>query len=101
MAEFSNVRRRLLGAVFLTLAAGMLIAGQTGLRARLQEQPRMFVYYWSACFLFTGLTLMTALWDLRAVRRRSRQERAELAKKTWSDITAAQNPPPPPPNETE
>jgi hypothetical protein len=91
MAKASNVRRRVLGVLFLTTAAGMLIAGQTVWQSRLQEEPRVFVYYWSVCFLFTGLTLLTALWDLRAVRRRSRQERAELVKKTWSDITDEQD----------
>src|SRR5947207_352698 len=91
MVEGSNTRRRVLGGLLLTAAAGMLIAGQTVWRSQLKEQPRVFVCYWAICFLLTGLTLVMALWDLRAVRQRSRQERAELVKKTWSDIVDEQD----------
>jgi drug/metabolite transporter (DMT)-like permease len=96
MANRSDVGRRVLGALFLIIAAGMLIAGQTVWQSRLQQQPSIFVYYWSVCFVFTALTLVTALLDVRAVRRRSRREQTELVKKTWSDITTTEKSFPPP-----
>jgi len=86
MANSGDARRRWFGAIFLALALGMLIAGQTVLRERLERHPGAFVYFWSACFLATGVTLIIALLDLRAIRHRARQERTELVKKTWSAI---------------
>jgi hypothetical protein len=79
-------RRRFFGAMFLALAVVLLIAGQTFLKDRLKSDPAWFVSFWSACFLFTGLTIAIALLDLRAVRRRSTQEQKDLYRKTWADI---------------
>ena len=63
---------------FLAIAFGFLIWGQTVLKVKLQGVS--FVLYWSACFLFTFLALMTALVDIWCVRRRIRKERRKLLK---------------------
>jgi membrane protein implicated in regulation of membrane protease activity len=85
MPYSADTRRRWIGTVFLTVAAAMLIAGQTVLKPHLQQQA--FIYYWLVCFLFTGLTLIVALLDLRAIRRRSRNEQKDLIKNTLLDLT--------------
>ena len=80
--------RRLLGVIFLTIAGGMLLIGQTVLKDRLQSLD--FVYYWLTCTVFTGLTLIVALLDMRAVRRRSQQQQSELLKNTLREISLDQ-----------
>lgn len=62
----------------------MLILGMTVLKNRLRLQT--FLYYWLICMLVTGLTLVIALLDLRAVRLRSRCEQAELMNRTLLEI---------------
>src|SRR4051794_30231515 len=79
-----DVRRRWVGVVFLTIAAGMLVAGQTVLKSHLQQTQ--FIYYWMVCFLFTGLTLVVVLLDLRAIRRRSQAEQKNLLKNTMGNL---------------
>lgn len=78
MGYSPDTQRRLLGAVCLTVATLMLALGLTVLRTRLQGE--VFVCYWLACTLFTGLTMIIALLDLRAVRHRSQEEHEALAK---------------------
>ena len=84
MPDPAEARRRWFGLLFLVLAAGMLIWGQTVLRPRLQGL--LFFAYWGACFILTGLAMVTAILDLRATRRRSTAERRELLERTWQDI---------------
>jgi len=81
--------RRLLGVIFLAVAGGMLLIGQTVLKDRLQSLD--FVYYWLTCTVFTGLTLIVALLDMRAVRRRSQQQQSELLKNTLREISLDQS----------
>jgi membrane protein implicated in regulation of membrane protease activity len=83
--------RRLLGVVFLAIAGGMLLIGQTVLKDRLQSLD--FVYYWLTCTVFTGLTLIVALLDMRVVRRRARQQQSELLKNTLREINLEQSKP--------
>ena len=84
MIHSSVTRRRLLGAICLGISGGMLILGETLFRDRLANLA--FVYYWLVCALFTFVTLVVALLDLRAVRRRSQQEHAALVRETFRDI---------------
>jgi len=91
MALSRDGRRRLLGLVFLSIAGGMLVVGQTVLKDRLQSLA--FIYYWLTCTVFTGLTLIVALLDMRAVRRRSQEQQSELLKNTLRDISLGQNKP--------
>ena len=62
----------------------MLVLGLTVLKNRLQLQT--FLYYWLVCMLVTGLTLIIAVLDLRAVRLRSQREQAELLHRTLLEI---------------
>ncbi len=63
----------------------MLALGTTVLKARLQRES--FIYYWLACIGFTAATMVIALLDFRAVRRRSQMEQKELIESTLREIT--------------
>ena len=76
--------RRVLGGVCLAISAGMLIAGQTALNERLKGVT--FIYYWLTCVVFTGLTLMIALLDLRVVRLRTRREQGKLIEEALREV---------------
>ncbi len=84
MARSPHTRRRWFGSICLAVATGMLILGETVLKARLQQ--RAFIYYWLVCTLFTGITLLVALVDMRAVRRRSQREQSELVRNVLDAI---------------
>jgi type VI protein secretion system component VasK len=79
-------RRRLAGVLFLTIALGMLLAGQTILRAELKGVP--FILFWLICLVFTFLTMVVALLDLYAMRRRNSAELHALLEKAVQDIAA-------------
>jgi hypothetical protein len=84
MADSADARRRWFGLLFLTLAAGMLIWGQTLLRSWLKGW--LFVGYWLICFLLTALAILIAILDMRATRRRTRAEQHDLLERTWKDL---------------
>ena len=94
MPSSADAMRRWFGLFFLALAFGMLIWGQTVFRLRLEQNPRWFVFYWCACFLMTGAAIGTALLDLRATRRRAREEHEHLVQRTLEQIDrdSARNP---------
>src|SRR5216117_17356 len=75
-ANAADFRRRWFGVFYLLIAAGMLIWGQTILKPHLEGIA--FVFYWVACLAFTGLALVTALLDIWAVRRRTREQQRDL-----------------------
>lgn len=76
--------RRWLGGVCVAISASMLVLGMTVLKDRLRLQT--FLYYWLICMIVTGLALIIALLDLRAVRLRSKVEQAELLNQTLREI---------------
>lgn len=80
----SQAWRRWFGLVFLALAFGMLVWGQTVFRSRLDGMA--YLIYWAICFLLTFLALLTAMLDILLVRRRSREDRKELLRKTVVDL---------------
>ena len=80
----TTIRRRWIGALFLLIAAGMLICGLTVLQGRLN--PSLFVLYWTICLLSTGLAALVALRDFRALHERARKEQRELLESTLKDI---------------
>lgn len=84
MIDAAVARRRWFGLLYLTLAAGMLIWGQTILRPVLTGV--WFLCYWLVCFVLTSLAIVTALLDIRATRRRTRQEQQDLLERTWRDL---------------
>jgi hypothetical protein len=69
-------RWRWFGLLFLLLAFGMVVWGQTWLQPHLRGLG--FVVYWLVCLGFTLLALITALVDARAIRRQLRQNQADL-----------------------
>ena len=86
MPNSADALRRWFGLFFLALAFGMLIWGHAVLNERLQRNPAAFVFYWFFCFLFTLAAIVTALLDMRATRKRARQEQEELLQRTLDEI---------------
>jgi hypothetical protein len=84
MPTSADAMRRWIGLLFLALAFGLLVWGQTVLRDRLKGVP--FLIYWGCCFLFTLGAIVTALLDMRATRRRAREEHDNLLKRTLEEI---------------
>lgn len=82
--DSADAMRRWLGAFCLTVAAGMLIWGQTLLKPYLRDIG--FLLYWSLCFLFTFGTIVIALLDIRALRQRTRREQRELLQRTLEEV---------------
>ena len=82
--DSADALRRWLGAFCLTVAAGMLIWGQTLLKPYLQSIG--FLIYWSLCFFFTFGAIVIALLDIRAMRRRTRREQQELLRRALEDV---------------
>jgi flagellar biosynthesis/type III secretory pathway M-ring protein FliF/YscJ len=78
-----DARRRWFGALFLALAGGMLIWGQTVLKPHLTRWG--FLIYWLACFALTGLAILVALLDLRAVRRSIREQQKAMLERALTD----------------
>ena len=83
MSNSADALRRWLGTFCLALAAGLLIWGQTVLKPHLEGV--LYLVYWSLCFLFTIAAIFIALLDVRAVRRRTREEQRELIQRTLQD----------------
>ena len=79
----ADARRRWFGVFFLIIAAGMLIWGQTYLKPWLSGLG--FVIYWLGCLGFTGLAMLTALLDIWAVRRRTRDQHRDLFRHIFDD----------------
>jgi uncharacterized metal-binding protein len=80
----ADTLRRWFGLMFLALAFGMLIWGRTVLDDKLHGTS--FLIYWSFCFLFTFLAIITALLDMRATRKKARAEQQMLLRRTLDDI---------------
>ena len=76
MLTRADARRRWFGAFFLVLAGALLIWGRTYFKAHLTGLG--FMLYWLACFALTGLAMLIALWDIRAMRRKFRREQQHL-----------------------
>ena len=80
----ATTRRRWLGAVAVIMALGMLVLGETLLEGRLSKVG--FLVYWLVCFLFTGLAIILAFLDVRALQERTRHEQRELMDTTLKEI---------------
>lgn len=70
----------------LLAALGLLVGGETVLKDRLGGAT--FLLYWGVCFLLTGLAMILAFRDLRAVQRRTREEQRELLQEALKGIEA-------------
>ena len=84
MALDTTARRRWFGALALLAALGMLICGQTVLSGKLGSLPLML--YWLVCFALTGLAILIAFLDARALQRRTRQEQRDLFEASLREI---------------
>jgi hypothetical protein len=84
MPSSADALRRWFGLFFLAMAFGLLIWGQTVLRDKLKGIP--FLVYWLSCFVFTVAAIVTALLDMRATRKRARQEHEDLIQRTLEEI---------------
>ena len=84
MALDATARRRWLGALVLLAALGMLIGGETVLKGKLDGLA--FIFYWLVCFGFTGLAIVIAFLDARALQRRTHQEQRDLFATTLKQI---------------
>ena len=62
----------------------MLVLGQTVLEGRLRGFG--FLGYWLLCLVLTLLAMLTALRDVFAVRRESRERQRELIQSTIEEI---------------
>ncbi|MBI3882256.1 MAG: hypothetical protein HY301_19635 [Verrucomicrobia bacterium] len=80
MSMSSDAKRRWLGVMFLAIATGLLIWGQTVFQPWLHGLA--FIAYYGICFFFTLLAIGTALADIWILRRRTRRERRELIERT-------------------
>lgn len=78
--EFRNIdrRRRWFGALFLILAGGQVVWGQTLLKEFLEQRPFYFLFYWLLCFLFTTSAMVVALLDLWVTKIRARHDQGQL-----------------------
>jgi hypothetical protein len=84
MALDATARRRWFGVLVLLIAIGMLIAGETVLKGRMGDWG--FLFYWLVCLGFTGLAIVVAFLDARALGRRTRKEAHDLFETTLKDI---------------
>jgi hypothetical protein len=85
-----DARRRWFGAFFLIMSLGLLVWGTTLLSGYLVKRPVLFVIYWAACALFTGLALINAMLDMIIMRKRTRDEQVALAEKSFADVIEAE-----------
>jgi len=86
MALDATARRRWFGALVLLAALGMLIAGETILKGRLEYLG--FLFYWLGCLAFTCLAIVIAILDARALRRQTRAAQHDLFQATLKQIEA-------------
>jgi hypothetical protein len=94
MAFDATARRRWFGVIALVAALVMLLCGETLLKEKLKNLA--LVCYWLVCFGFTCLAILVALWDARALRRRTSREHRDLFEATLKEIeTKARTKPPP------
>ena len=82
--DSADAMRRWLGLFCLTVAAGMLIWGQTILKPILEGW--LYIAYWTFCFIFTFGAILIALLDIRALRRRTQREHKELLERTLAEV---------------
>ena len=62
----------------------MLIWGLTWLHPVLKNW--YFVIYWLVCFFLTGLAMVIALLDIRAIRKEIREDEKKLVNHIFQDV---------------
>jgi hypothetical protein len=86
MALDATVRRRWFGGLVLLTALAMLVCGDTVLKGKMGLLA--LLVYWMVCFVLTGIAVLVAFRDLRAVQRRTRQEQRDLFENIVKKIAA-------------
>jgi membrane protein implicated in regulation of membrane protease activity len=86
MLTAMDARRRWFGTFFLIVAGGLLLWGLTFLGPLLVRNPLLFVTYWLTCFGLTIVSFAIAIYDLRVMRRRMREEQKTAFDKAFRDI---------------
>jgi hypothetical protein len=81
-----DARRRWFGTFFLIVAGGMLLWGFTFLGPALVKRPLVFVIYWITCLGFTLLSFLIAVYDMRVIRKRVREEKRSAFNKAFGDV---------------
>jgi hypothetical protein len=79
-----TARRRWFGAIVLGVALLMLILGETVLKRKMSDVA--FVVYWLVCFVLTGVAIVVAFRDVKAVQNEVRSEQRTLLESTLKDI---------------
>ena len=85
MLRPADARRRWFGVLCLALAAGMLFWGQTILEPQLRGVG--FLIYWLICFVLTIGAICVAIFDIRALRQRTRDEQKDLVERTLGELS--------------
>ena len=86
MALDATARRRWFGGLVLLAALAMLVCGDTVLKDKMGLLA--FFSYWLVCFALTGVAVLVAFRDLRAVLRGTRKEQRELFDRIVQQIAA-------------
>ena len=81
-----DARRRWFGTFFLIIAGGQLIWGLTFLAPILVQAPVLFIVYWLTCFGLTMVSFGIAVYDIRVMRRRIKEEQKAAFKRAFNDI---------------
>jgi len=81
-----DARRRWFGTFFLILAVGMLLWGFTFLGPVLVKNPPLFVGYWLTDLALTIAAFSIAVYDMRVMRARIREERKSAFQRAFGDI---------------
>jgi len=79
-----TARRRWFGGLVLAGAVGMLVAGETVLKGKLLGKA--YWVYWLVCFFLTGLAMLVAFRDARAMLQRTGREQRDLLENTLKEI---------------
>jgi len=80
----ATARRRWFGAIALGVALLMLIIGETTLKGKMGDVA--FLGYWLVCFVLTGIAIVVAFRDVKAVQNEVRSEQRSLLESTLKDI---------------
>jgi hypothetical protein len=84
MDQDGTNRRRWIGGVSLGLALVMVIFGEGWIRGR--ARPATELFFWLGCFGLTGVAIVAAMLDFRALRSRILSEQRELVETTLKEI---------------
>jgi 4-hydroxybenzoate polyprenyltransferase len=76
--------RRGFGTICLLVAIGMLVVGETVIEGKLS--PTAFLVYWLVCLGFTIMAIITAVADMRALRRETREEQRAMLEHTLQNV---------------